>query len=1331
MEKVLKAYLRRLNNLSGNNRALQLLRIIKEQFIDIHDFNYAGGAPSFEIIKALIGRISQIPLIKELDARDQSSNELAKRLRKLSRMDKFIFEERGAKDLYVGWPFVKGKFADGTIIRCPLIFFPVSLGLSGNTWYLIRRKDVNVTLNKSFLLAYFYYNKIDIDEDLVETVIDDYEKDSVVFRTQLYELLKNGGIEVQFNSDNFADELAAFKTYNKPQLEASEKNGVLKLFPEAVLGIFPQAGSYLVPDYLKILENNENENLEDFFVQKTKKSEEAGLNDRVTEENTFTPFPIDAYQEEALKKVKAGESIVVQGPPGTGKSQLITNVICDFIARGKNVLLVCQKRAALDVVYNRLKQRNLNDFVALVHDFKNDRKPIYEQIDEQISAIENYERKNNTLDAIQLERNYLKCSRRINQIEEKLEDFKKILFDAAECGKSVKELYLSSDIDKEGIEINLEYKHFRFPDLPATLQRFDRYFDFYDQFEKRNHFWAGGPSFRSFKTSDLLKMQEIIKEIPSFSDQITKKSKAFCFREIDFETAEHFSKKTPLLEHLISGLKEEVVFKIYKQLHSDKPDKDLPWLAQIEKTMMSCYRGAGLESTIKSDDLGKFQEVLESAIKARNRPISWLKWLLFSHEKTLLKRVMVANGLKQKNKADFEILVEKIDNRLNYEDAISQILDNPWLHNFPYNFRKISVQDWFYWQKRGLNMYYVSQNIRTLEEYLPVSQINHKEYLNKLGQLKKLAQLVPEKLNEWNKYLSAVQIRTILLNKTDTKDLIRLLRKDFDAICAYDRLKFDLLEEEKGVLDKLSETNKDKEDMLSIFQNSLMISWIDHLETKYPELRMVSSGELDSLIDELRSEVENRRQISKEILLLKLREKTYTDLEYNRLNNRITYRELNHQVTKKRRIWPIRKIVGEFGDELFKLLPCWMCSPESTSAIFPMKEQFDLIIFDEASQCFVERGIPTMYRGKQILVTGDSKQLQPNDLYRVRWEEDMDTPELSVDSLLDLTKRYLPETSLAGHYRSKSLELIEFSNQHFYKGKLNMLPDRTHMNTSEPSIEYLKVNGTWEDNVNRAEAQAVATRTIQLIEESPEKDIGIVTFNYHQQEEIYDYLEEYATKKNILLPESLIIKNIENVQGDEKDVIIFSIGYAPDKKGKMRLQFGSLNAAGGENRLNVAVTRAREKVIVISSISPNQLQTEETKNEGPKLLKKYLEYAWAVSKGNWQPDIAEEGQFELNWYLRKKLANKTFHESDYTLKKNLPFADLSVIHENKSTGLILTDDERYYSAISPKQIYVYQNYHLTLKNWPHAWFHSREYWVDKEATKDRLRKFIFSVNNTD
>ncbi|MDH5381218.1 MAG: DNA helicase I, partial [Cyclobacteriaceae bacterium] len=142
-----------------------------------------------------------------------------------------------------------------------------------------------------------------------------------------------------------------------------------------------------------------------------------------------------------------------------------------------------------------------------------------------------------------------------------------------------------------------------------------------------------------------------------------------------------------------------------------------------------------------------------------------------------------------------------------------------------------------------------------------------------------------------------------------------------------------------------------------------------------------------------------------------------------------------------------------------------------------------------------------MFRGKQLVIAGDSKQLRPNDLYRPRYEEDIEEdPALELDSVLDLAERYLMSIPLKGHYRSKSMDLIDFSNQHFYEGKLVLLPDRNHINKKEPSIQYIKTEGEWKNNKNEIEAIKVVEEVISILNKHPEKEIGIVTFNAPQQE---------------------------------------------------------------------------------------------------------------------------------------------------------------------------------------------------------------------------------------
>ena len=474
---------------------------------------------------------------------------------------------------------------------------------------------------------------------------------------------------------------------------------------------------------------------------------------------------------------------------------------------------------------------------------------------------------------------------------------------------------------------------------------------------------------------------------------------------------------------------------------------------------------------------------------------------------------------------------------------------------------------------------------------------------------------------------------------------------------------------------------------------------------------------------QLQESIQRKQILSQDILLVKLREQTYRNLTLNRLNNLVTYRDLLHQTTKKRNVWPVRKLMESFADEVFKLVPCWLASPESVSAMFPLREGlFDLVIFDEASQCFAENGLPAIARGKQVVITGDNQQLRPSDLYRTRLDDiepDEEMPiALEVESLLELAAQYLPQLSLTEHYRSHSLDLITFSNEHFYHNKLSLLPHFDDINRHEPAIRYLNVKGTWQQNTNPVEAEAILELLSQLTAELPGRSVGIVTFNYPQQQLIQDMLESRLEttsvpgEKDYELPPGLFVKNIENVQGDERDVIVFSVGYAPDERGRLAMQFGSLNARGGENRLNVAVTRARERIYVVTSLWPEQLNVADTANEGPRLLKAYLSYALNVAQQKFQPLPQPYQNLPVSSLLKNKLA-----EMHPNWRPELPFADLTVKSGGNYESLILTDDDMYYQQ-PPKQAHAYLPLALQARKWPYIRIWSREFWRKADTPAD-------------
>ncbi|WP_019988822.1 AAA domain-containing protein [Rudanella lutea] len=1304
---VLRTYRRRLTNLSSRNRSLLLSSLPADGFLDLHDTDFVLNKPSFSLIQQLLARKASIPLCDVLDPRHEKVNQISKRLGRIARTARFIEEERGTEDLYVGWPFVRGLFMDGTPVHAPLLFFPVQIEHKGDQWHLTRRGDEEGFVNPTFMLAYAHFNAVKLPGEYIEKELDEFDKDSLTFRTQLYEWLKASPLKINFNQDLFVDLLRPFDKVTQKTLHALEKTGELKLYPEAVLGIFPQAGSFLVPDYDALLTSEESETqnpVEAAAIPSLTPLSPPPAPYALKERFLRTPLPMDASQEAAVRAVKGGESLVVQGPPGTGKSQLIANLMADAAAEGKRVLLVCQKRAALDVVFERLKQVGMEPFIALIHDFQDDRKALYAQIAGQIEAIDRYRQQNHGLDAVLIERDFDRESRQIDELLDELETFKHALFDTTECGVSAKELYLNTNPEANTIKLDDLYPHFQLNNVDNFIQRLRHYTD-YQQRLGPNHPWNDRVSFASFSTTDQFVLDRAVAAVGTVSQQTASVAATHGIQSLSLDTWRSWHESAWALEALLSLLNDANSRALWTAVLFLREAADHPAATVAEGELLrlanrweeALTAPGPLVLPTEQTELDGLAVLLNSAIDARPSWVSWNWWQLTNPGKDKLLQLAGMNGLT--TSADH---LRTLQARLQKRQALNELAPfaEPLLASLPLAYEPETLrllQDAREVVARMADLPVLTQ--------LPAQHwISAGQFAQTVRALRAQADEVANALADWQPFLTSTQIEILWANQSHADTLRRALRADFDLLIENDRLWAQLSEVEQTVAERLAtHTEANPTGIVALFMNSLQLAWLNHLEQKYPSLRSVSSLRMSQQEQALQTSIEQKQRLSRDILLMQLRQQTYRNLTFNRLNNVTTYRDLLHQTTKKRNVWPVRRLMSQFAIEVFRLVPCWMASPESVSAIFPLQEGlFDLVIFDEASQCFAENGVPAMIRGKQVVVTGDNQQLRPSDLYRTRMDDETagdeaDQTALEVESLLELAAQSLPQVSLTGHYRSRSLDLIQFSNEHFYGNKLTLLPDRPTLNRQIPAIRYLLVGGQWQQNTNPVEAEAVLQRVRALATEQPGKSVGVVTFNYPQQQLIQDQLEEAH------LPVAFV-KNIENVQGDECDVIIFSVGYAPDERGRLAMQFGSLNQAGGANRLNVAVTRAREQVYVITSLRPEQLSVETVANDGPRLLKAYLHYAQRVSAGEFRPQPRPVEGLRPEGLLKSQLSRR--HPN---WQPELPVADLTVREGDAYTALILTDDDQYYRQ-TVKEAHALLPFALRDKQWPYERHWSREFW---------------------
>lgn len=339
----------------------------------------------------------------------------------------------------------------------------------------------------------------------------------------------------------------------------------------------------------------------------------------------------------------------------------------------------------------------------------------------------------------------------------------------------------------------------------------------------------------------------------------------------------------------------------------------------------------------------------------------------------------------------------------------------------------------------------------------------------------------------------------------------------------------------------------------------------------------------------------------------------------------VLFREAN----KQRRHLPLRKLFATIPNLLTQLKPCLLMSPISVSQFLdPEKTKFDLVIFDEASQLRSEDAICSVYRGKQLVVCGDNKQLPPTAFFEQGMSDDLsdeaDDPTANeafdvFDSVLDACASVMPQRQLKWHYRSEHESLIAFSNCTFYDYSLITFPSWLQEDEGF-GVKFVHVPDGVYDRGGRRDNVREAEKVVVLIEEhlrkNPGQSLGVVTFSVAQADTIENHLEQFRRQNPELeryfapdRPEKFFVKNLESVQGDERDVLIFSVGYGKDKFGRLTMNFGPINGSGGERRLNVAVTRARKKVIVVSSIRASDFDLGEINREGVRVLQRYLDFA--------------------------------------------------------------------------------------------------------------------------
>ena len=435
---------------------------------------------------------------------------------------------------------------------------------------------------------------------------------------------------------------------------------------------------------------------------------------------------------------------------------------------------------------------------------------------------------------------------------------------------------------------------------------------------------------------------------------------------------------------------------------------------------------------------------------------------------------------------------------------------------------------------------------------------------------------------------------------------------------------------------------------------------------------------------------------------------------------------LRKRIGSKGRGASIRNIIDQMPNLLPSLCPVMLMSPLSVAQYIDIDApKFDIVVFDEASQMPTSEAIGSIARAKTAVIVGDPKQMPPTSFFAVNVTDedsaDIDDLESILDDCISLS---MPTRYLGWHYRSKHESLIAFSNINYYDGRLVTFPSADDLTSH---VTWQKVEGFYDygkTRTNRAEAEAITAEAIERLRSNPERSIGIIAFSRQQSDLIEDILTEELAKypdleaQNRQSNEPLFIKNLENVQGDERDVILFSVGYGPDKEGNVSMNFGPLNKAGGERRLNVAVSRARYEMKIFSTLTPEQIDERRTQAEGVLGLKRFLKFAQQGSEA-----LSGEKGFEGkdNTVLVEQIATK-LRERGYEVNTQVGSSgfriDIAVVDpadRGKYMLGIICDGDGYYRLKTARDREIVQPAVLKMLGWDlmHVW--SLDWFMHPEA----------------
>jgi len=979
----------------------------------------------------------------------------------------------------------------------------------------------------------------------------------------------------------------------------------------------------------------------------------------------FLVLDADSSQSYAINSVLAGQSLIIKGPPGTGKSQTIANLIGSLVARGKKVLFVAEKRAAIDVVTKRLKQQGLEDLVLDLHDGVSSRRAFAQSIDRALDASRTAPRINNGAELTYVEKRRDELNTYVAALHEKREPW----------GVSVYEMRVNL-LGLEDARNELLFRGAAIEALGAGAAR--QVEDDLTEYARLGGLTitaSGSP----WSDSPVVSVEEV-QQAYAAVDELRKHVLPTARNLLEFASAET---GLPVVE-TVAGWSSRIEL----------------W-TQVESTL------ARFTPAIYALDL---EALCESFAPAKRGGFALAKAVLRSAD---------------------------------YKAARAQ------LRTVLVDDRKVRAQELCRWAESARD------SLRTWKQ---LSGSGAPDAPGVLAACDAAFKRLVGQLDQVGRWIGSTDLAD--LPTTDLESLLGRLAADRATLVnlpELHRLEQALLARGLGeFLAKMKAQQASERFAVRSFWYAWHKSILEHVSLADVAVGGFTPDKHEKAIDEFkegdRHHIEATpgriRRVAAEAAVAARDE--FEDQDHL----------VRHQAALKKGHMPVRDFVRGAPDVLLALKPCWAMSPLVVSQLLPARLLFDVVIFDEASQVTPADAVPAILRGRQLVVAGDEKQLPPtaffvsDDAEEEEEEEEEEARDQSVleprlagtrgfESVLDALSPLLRWRMLRWHYRSRDERLIAFSNAHLYD---RMLTTFAGVGGSQV-LRHVHVphDPSADTNSPTPEVDTVVGLILEHAQEHPDESLGVITMGIKHSNRIEERLRQRLRDDPDLehelsdffdesREERFFVKNLERVQGDERDAIILSIGYGKNARGKLPYRFGPLLTDGGERRLNVAVTRAKKRITLVSSFSHRDMDPERSSAEGVKLLRQYLQYV--ESDGANLGDVILEkpalNPFEID--VRDTLQRRglklaaQYGSSGYWID----FAVQHPVQPGRYVLAIECDGATYHSSESARDRDRLRQEQLERLGWRFHRIWSSEWFSNKEAATEKvLEAYELAVREAD